>query len=214
MALWGNIVIRDVIANLPAASVAGTLFIGSDTGQVLRDNGSSWDLITSGLLGEVFIPPALLYPSTTSGSAPIAQTEYTTNDVDMKSLAFDASSQEYAQCTWWTPLDWDADTITAQLMWTAASGVGTVIWGVQGRCFADDDALDQAWGTAQEVTDILITAADLHVTDVTAAITLAGTPAAGQIAQLRVYRKAASDTLAVDAKLMGLRLAYTKAALS
>ena len=36
--------LRDVIANRPAASIAGRIFYATDTGAGYRDNGSSWDI--------------------------------------------------------------------------------------------------------------------------------------------------------------------------
>jgi len=43
-----SIIIRDLFANLPAASIAGRLFFASDTGAVYRDNGATWDLLIAG----------------------------------------------------------------------------------------------------------------------------------------------------------------------
>jgi hypothetical protein len=160
--------------------------------------------------GEVYIPASALWPSTTAGCADAAKTEYGTNDVDLYLLAFDAATQEHAQFGFRMPSDWNGGTITFSAEWTAASGSGDVIWGLQGRAYDNDDALDAAWGTAQEVTDTLTATGDLCITGTSAAITLAGAPAAGQRVQLRVYRKAADagDTLAADALLAGLLVTY------
>lgn len=40
-----ELVIKDVIASRPAAAYAGRIFYASDTGNVYRDNGTTWDLI-------------------------------------------------------------------------------------------------------------------------------------------------------------------------
>jgi len=62
------------------------------------------------------------------------------------------------------------------------------------------------------VTDTLITANDVHISAATAAITLAGTPAASEFVQFRVYRDTgATDTLAGDARLLGVRITFTRA---
>ena len=76
---------------------------------------------------------------------------------------------------------------------------------------SDDDAFDAAFGTAQSATDTLITANDVHITAETAAITIAGTPAQGDLVVFQVKRDVSdgADTLAVDAKLIGVRLYYT-----
>lgn len=162
--------------------------------------------------GEIFLSAAGMWPSTTSGCATNTKNEYGTNDVDMYSLDFDASTDEYAQATVWMPDDWNAGTVTAKFMWTAASSSGDVVWGLQGISYANDDAIDSAWGTAQTATDTLTATGDICITSATSAITLAGTPAAGEPVQLRVYRDAdaGGDTLAADAMLLGVKIYYTR----
>lgn len=46
MSTLATVVIRDVIANRPAAGIAGRLFYASDTLRQYRDNGTSWDDVT------------------------------------------------------------------------------------------------------------------------------------------------------------------------
>jgi hypothetical protein len=67
----------------------------------------------------------------------------------------------------------------------------------------DDDAEDQAFGTAQTVTDAAASANTHRQTAATAAITPSGTVAAGKAACLQIYRNATSgsDDLGVDAFL-------------
>lgn len=148
-----------------------------------------------------------LTPTTTAGCADVATVEAGTNDVDYKVLDFDQTSSENAFIGFVMPDSWDGGTLTATFVWTAASGTGTVTWGIKGRAFANDDAIDQAYGTAQTVTDTLITAADIHVSDPTSAITLAGSPAGGQWVQFKIYRDI-SDTLNADARLIAVKLEY------
>ena len=212
MALWTDVVKYDTNANKPVAGTAGRLYFESDTGLAYYDNGSDWKLISDNA-GELSITVDEIFPSTTGGSAALAQVEYGTNDVDLKTLDFDQSTDEFAQFTLWMPDTWDGSTITFKAAWTAASGSGDVIWGLQGRAYADDDAIDQAWGTAQTVTDTLLATDDLHYSPVSSALTLAGTPAAGQLVQFRVYRDAdaAGDTHSADAKLLAIKVYYGKA---
>lgn len=159
---------------------------------------------------EIFIPVTDMWPSTTNPCAVLAQTELASNNVDYKSLDFDAgATNEKAQFSIIMPDDWNAGTVTAKFYWTAASGSGTVIWGLQGRASANDDALDAAWGTAQTATDTLLSASDMHVSPETSAITIGNAPSAGEWVQFRVYRESNTDTLAVDAKLLAIKLYYT-----
>lgn len=156
----------------------------------------------------IVIPAGSMSPTTTSGCAAVATVEAGTNDVDYKVLDFDTTTVESAWTLFQMPNSWDGGTITFQPVWTAASGSGTVCFGLKGRAFADDDAIDQAYGTEQTSTDTLITAGDIHIGPESSAITLAGTPAGGQVVQLKITRQTGSDTLGVDARLIGIRLLY------
>jgi hypothetical protein len=158
---------------------------------------------------EIFIPAYQMWPSTTNGSSAITKTEYTTNDQDLQSLDFDQTTQEHAQFTLVMPDDWNAGTITFKAWWTAAAGSAaqTVEWNLQARAYANDDAIDAAWGTAIEVSDALIATGDIHVTSESAELTIANTPSAGELVQFRVYRDIA-DTLAADARLLGIKIYY------
>lgn len=155
----------------------------------------------------IVLPAAAMSPTTTAGCAAISTVEAGTNDVDYKVLDFDQTTSENAFFHFNMPNSWDAGTLLASFIWTAASGTGTVTWALKGRAFADDDAIDQAYGTAQSVTDTLLTAGDIHISAETSAITLGGTPAAGQWCQFKVTRDIA-DTLNADARLIGIRIRY------
>lgn len=51
MPLLSSEIIRDVIANRPAASSGGRLFFASDQSKTYRDNGASWDDVSNAGLG-------------------------------------------------------------------------------------------------------------------------------------------------------------------
>jgi len=106
------------------------------------------------------------------------------------------------------PQEWDAGTIKCVPHWTADGGSGSVVFEFSGRAYADSDAIDQAMGAAQTSTDNLITAGDMHIGPATAAITLAGTPVAGEPVYIKVLRDTSADTLGVDAGLIGFRIQY------
>ena len=161
-------------------------------------------------LHTLWVPAMAMYARTTSGAA-IGSTETTTNKVMLKSFDFDASSIEYVQFTVRMPKSWNEGTFTAAFLWTAASGSGDVIWGIQGVAIGNDDAIDAAFGTAQTATDSLIAANDNHVSPTTSAATIAGTPAAEDWVVFQVYRNATAggDTLGVDAQLLGVTIYVT-----
>jgi hypothetical protein len=129
----------------------------------------------------------------------------------MYHLDFDPDTNEYAQWNVGMPSDWDGGTVTAVFYWTVTGGAaGTVIWGFQGISYGDGEAIDQAWGAAQTVTDNWIDNDVEHITAATAAVTLYGTPAAGEDVQFRAYRNATGDTMAADARLIKIRVTFTR----
>ncbi len=126
-------------------------------------------------------------------------------------MDFDQTTNEYAQWNVAMPSDWDAGTVNAVFYWTVAAGAaGTVIWYFQGIAYGDDDPIDVAWGAAQGVTDNWLANDDEHITGTTASVTVAGTPAASEDVQFRCYRDAASDTMADDARLIKIRVTFTR----
>jgi len=164
-----------------------------------------------GVPGRVYLTAAGGWPSTTGGCGEAELVEYGTNDVDMYVLPFDKDVDEFAQ---WTAIlaGWDGGTITAQFYWTCTGGAAaqTVDWAIQGVSYGDDEAIDQAWGAAQAVLDTWHADDDVHISAATAAVTLAGTPAVGELVQFRVYRDVSEDDLAVDVRLLMVAINYTR----
>jgi hypothetical protein len=152
--------------------------------------------------------------SAVNGATGPNQNTFGTNAVNVASMDFDKDTQQYSEWSFVLPADYNGGTITAKFVWEANdTSTNSVIWGCQGRVLGDGDLVDQAWGTAVEVTDAnASTALQVRISGATGAITLAGTPAAGKMVTVRVYRKAAdgSDTLAATASLLHVILTYTK----
>lgn len=167
------------------------------------------------ITSQVFLSAGAGVSKTTAGCAAATQSEMATNKQNIKTLDFDKDTEEHADFTFAMPSDYDGGTVTAKFLWMhpATTTNFAVVWGIEGRCYADGDALDQAMGTAVTVTDTGGTTNDVYISPATAAITWAGAPAAGQLINLTVFRKAAdgADTLAVDAKLIGVQLTYVRA---
>jgi hypothetical protein len=180
-----------------------------EAGSGLSISGTTMTVTATGGANNLWVPSSAFIPKTTSGCG-VDSRETTTNDQNFDELLFDAGSDEFADALVVMPSNYNNGTLTARFYWTAASGSGDVIWGIQGRAFANDDALDTAAGTAQTVTDTLIAANDMHVTSATSAVTIGGTPAANTPIQFSIYRdaNAAGDTLAVDARLLGVEIIF------
>lgn len=189
--------------------------VSADKEYVCLDAGSGaavWVETTQQLnsVGTIILTAAGGWPSTTNGCADPTKNEYATNGVNMWSLDFDPSSDEYAEWTIAMPDDWDAGTVTATFYWTCASGSAgdTVEWGLQGRALGDDEAIDQGWGTAQTVSDAVLATGDMHKSSETNVITLSGTPAGGELVQFRAYRDTSADNLGNDAMLLMIKVEY------
>jgi hypothetical protein len=150
-----------------------------------------------------------MYPTADGGCAPITTVEVTEGRPEVRALDFDTSSDEFAQFSIAMPKSWNEGTITCEFYWTAASGSGNVVWGLQGVAISNDDAIATAFGTAQTADDTFIAANDIHVSPTTSAITIGGSPAVGDIVYFQVYRDVSADNLGVDARLIGIKMHYT-----
>lgn len=152
-----------------------------------------------------------MIPRTTNGAG-AATVELATNDIMLDVYDFDTATEEGVGF-WVTFGDgWDAGTVKAKFLWTAASGSGTVKWDISSQSYANDDALDQALGTEQGVTDTLITANDMHISSATSALTIADATA-GEPVYFQIARDVATDTLAVDARLIACFIQWKKSSL-
>ena len=168
----------------------------------------TWATPSGGSANTKWIGAGELIPRVTNGAG-IDGEELATNDINLDYLAFDSATSEGAQVAFAWPSGFT--TCTATFHWTAASGSGGVRWQASARCYADDDALDQAQGTAQAVSDTLLAANDAHKTAATSAVTPAGTVAAGNLCVVEITRAPShgDDTLAVDARLIGVMLEFS-----
>lgn len=179
---------------------------GSDNDNVAEVEASG--ALLQGLHTIPILVGSMLANTTNGPSSGI--TESSVNKVMTRTLDFDAGTDESAQIAIPMPKSWNEGTVTVQFIWTAAN-TGNVVWGCAARAFSDDDAIDTAFGTAATVTDGVTAADDFMESAFTSAITIAGTPAAEDLVVFKFYRDAdnGSDTCAVDAKLIGVRIKYT-----
>ena len=191
------------ISYLPGPNILE--FTYDATTDVMRLQSGSASLV----LGTHTIPvlAASMLSRTTNGAA-AGLTELATNDVMLATKDFDQTTSEGVQFYIPMPKSWNEGTVTAQFGWTAASGTGTVIWSISGTAFSDDDAMDTAFTGAQTATDTLLAANDMHISPVTSAITIAGTPAESDFVIFQITRDI-SDTLNADAKLVWVKLFIT-----
>ena len=160
----------------------------------------------------MWVPASAMYGATTNG-ADAQQVETTATRPDMKVLDFDKDTDEFAQFSVAMPKSWNEGTITYQVYWTPGStNTGDCIFGLQAVACADNDTIDVAYGTAVTVTDAGIgTVEDQQISSESGAVTVAGSPAAGELTYFQLFRdaNAGGDTFTADARVLGVKIFFT-----
>jgi hypothetical protein len=160
----------------------------------------------------IWVPAAAMYGPTTN-PADAAQVETTATRPDLKVFDFDASTKQYTQFTIAMPKSWNEGTLTYQVYWSpSTTNTGNAIFGLQAVACADSDTIDVAYGTAIEITDAGIgTVEDQQITSEGSAMTVAGSPAAGEQTYFQLYRDAAdgSDTFTGECRVLGIKIFFT-----
>ena len=154
-----------------------------------------------------YVPANSMTPRTTNGAS-ATTTEHATNDIMIDSLDFDGTTSEGAQFTYMMPDDWDLGAVKMKFAFTTTSTGGNVIFLLAGGALTDSDAIDTALGTAAGAAMTPATANDINLSAASAAITIAGTPALGDLCIFEVTRDPATDTYAGDAQLVGVHIQY------
>jgi hypothetical protein len=207
-----------------AALVAGDLGVSGTIHEAVY-NGTDFILLdpvinlssyatTASILGQqtIWVPAGAMTARTTNGAAS-GSVETSTNKVMLKTLDFDTTTQEFSQFAVQFPKSWDEGTLICQFVWShpATTTNFGVVWAIEAVAFANDDAADTAFGTAVQVADTGGTTNDIYISDETGALTVAGTPGAEEWVVFQVKRVPAdgSDTMAVDARLHGVKIHYT-----
>ena len=191
----------------------GQLYTNADNELHMIDGAGTDSIFLKGGKHSIWVPAEAISPRSNAGCAQLATTAAATvGRPDIRSLAFDKSSDEHAQFTIAMPKMWNEGTITAQFYWTSAtSNLGqTCAWGFQGVSLSDDDLINTAFGTAVVTSDTQSgTAKDVHFSAESSAITIAGSPAAGDLTCFQVFRDTSADNLNEDALLLGIKIFYT-----
>ena len=194
-----DISVTDDLTVTDDASVGGELTVGGVAAKVAGKE-------------TIWIPAAAMYPSETNGCATLTQVETTALRPDLKCLDFDASSDEFAQFSIAFPSSWNEGTITYQPFWTVTgTNTGTVAWQLGGIAMSSDDTINTAFGTLVATTALAHSGSsnDLMVSAESGAVTIAGSPAAGDICFFQINRDVSADNQSGDARLLGVKLFFT-----
>ena len=162
----------------------------------------------------IYVDAGSMVPRVTTGA--VAGTEeLATNDVTLDYYAFPTGTDAHVQFKMVMPEQWDNGTIKAKFYWKSSNtDTGTVAWFIQAVAHADSAVLDTAFGTAVTATADAGSGTDndLHITAASAAMTVAGTPAEGEMVLFQIYRDVSADNYNADAHLLGVNIQYREQA--
>ena len=177
-----------------------------------EDSGGNVSAVKIAGKETIWVPSSAMYGATTN-PADAQQVETTAPRPDMKVLDFDKDTDEFAQFSIAMPKSWNEGTLTYQVYWTPGStNTGDCIFGLQAVACADSDTIDVAYGTAVNVTDAGIgTLEDQQISSESGAVTVAGSPAAGELTYFQLFRdaNAGGDTFTADARVLGVKIFFT-----
>jgi hypothetical protein len=167
----------------------------------------------------LWIPAAAMAPSETDG-ATAATKGYATEGMTHDVMTFaGADNDTHAAFDVVMPEAWDRGAIKVKVYWTAGGDANIDEWVefyLAAGARSDDDALDAALGTAVNIVDQFIAADDLHVSPASAALTVGGTPALGDLIHFKLSRDYDHDSggggvaMDVDAHVLGVLIQYQK----
>jgi len=210
---------HDLVLDTNSGTNSGTITItdGADGNINIAPNGNGVAQVGGSAIKvagkeTIWVPASAMYGATTNGADP-QQVETTATRPDMKVMDFDKDTDEFAQFSIAMPKSWNEGTLTYQVYWTPGStNTGDCIFGLQAVACADSDTIDVAYGTAVNVTDAGIgTVEDQQISSESGAVTVAGSPAAGELTYFQLFRdaNAGGDTFTADARVLGVKIFFT-----
>jgi hypothetical protein len=158
-----------------------------------------------------------LWEARTTMGAVAGESEIGANLVMTKYFAFNPGANQFIQRAEVLPDRWDCGTLKAKIIWTAASAVESpVVWELRAGSYSDNTAIDTAFGETVQITDTHRGSGKFNISPVSASLTIAGTPSAGDLILFELYRNAATatDTLEESARAIGVMLQYTESPLA
>ena len=217
VATTGTTVVLDTAASEDdtVQMVVYDVFGVADT--VSASNGGNFvnDITSGGLPVKVagkesmWIPSLAMKPTVSNGCAAHVSEETTAGRPDMIVLDFDKDADEFAQFQIAFPKSWDEGTITFQVYWAGIAATTNCVWTLQGVAISDNGTIDVVYGTAVAVDDAAQGAVEeLLVSAESGAVTIAGTPAVGDICYFRIGRDISADNMAGDSRLLGIKLFF------
>lgn len=160
---------------------------------------------------DIWIPAGAIYANATDPPTALAIEEATTNKQNIAKFAFPDAAKGKISFLWKLPREWDLSTFTFSYIWKTPAATLNVRFTLRAISYENGEAFDHAsWGTAVELIDTAITAAeDILESGVSGNVTVGNTPSATRrLVLFEIERDPAhaSDTLANTADLLGIEL--------
>jgi len=208
-----DILLKDA-CTIGTATTAGAIAIAADGTVDLATAGATVNsaVIKTAGLETIWVPAASMRPTVSNGCAALTEVETTSGRPDLQVLDFDKDADEAAQFQIAFPKSWNEGTITFAVYYIGLAATTGVAFGLQGVSVGDNEEADQAYGTAVVVTDDSQgDATEVLITATSGAVTLANSPAAGDISFFRLFRDVsdANDDMAGDARVLGVKIFFT-----
>jgi hypothetical protein len=151
-------------------------------------------------------------PMLTGGCAAPVQIEQASNKNVYDYLAFDPTTAEGAYVNIVLPQDYSGGQIYFNVYWThptTAVNFGTT-WVLYPTAVGDNEALDAPFSSYVQVSDWGGVANKLYISPLSSSLLITGSPTNGKLCNFKLvrYPADASDTLAVDAYLIGVMIWY------
>ena len=211
--LVDDLLLKDA-CTIGTATTAGAIAIAADGTVDLDTAGATVAsaVIKTAGLETIWVPSAAMRPTVSNGCAALTEVETTSGRPDLQVLDFDKDADEAAQFQIAFPKSWNEGTITFAVYYIGLAATTGVAFGLQGVSVGDNEEADQAYGTAVVVTDDSQgDATEVLITATSGAVTLANSPAAGDISFFRLFRDVSdgNDDMAGDARVLGVKIFFT-----
>lgn len=172
---------------------------------------SAWTTIGGGKQS-IWVPAGAMHP--TNANTQLQNVSFGTNG-DLPIVPLDPSNIEFLRFSIGMPKGWNKGTITYKVYWShpATTTNFTTLWRLEVGAFSNDDPITNSFGS-QDVSQAGGTTHDLYITGESSPITVSGTIADEDLLRFTFFRVAndASDNLAVDAYLHGIKIYYNTVA--
>jgi len=163
----------------------------------------------------MWVPATAMAPRITNGPLP-AVIEVTSNKNIIKTLNFDATTQQYAQFDITMPKSWDGGPVNYMVYWShpTTSSVFGVAWSLDAVSISNGYFLDTGFGTAVLVRDTGGSFDTMWISPESTPLTIGGFAPSQTYVQFRISRVPADslDTMTVVARLHGIQLYYNTTA--